>query len=127
MSQEVERQKLEAIINPQPDRNTLISYAQEIGDRAAKADLGTSQVRNIFGMVKQMQTQTEKDYDRLKLLIPKLHYAAAKQPALKELADVLTAAIKMVNDKKDFDQFADFFEAIVAYHYAAYSDRKGGR
>jgi CRISPR-associated protein Csm2 len=125
--QQVDTQKLKEIIESS-NRDSLIVYAQAIGGRAARADLGTSQVRNIYGMVKQMQTQAEPDYGRLKLLVPKLYYVAARQPALKELAAVLTAAVTMVDTNQErFRNFADFFEAIVAYHYAAYTDRKGGR
>ena len=127
----VDTKKLETIIKG-GDVDSLIHYAQQIGERAANADLGTSQVRNIYGMVKQIQTQSvqtqsEPDYGQLKLLVPKLHYVAARQPALKEMAAVLSEAIWMVEDREAFKQFASLFEAIVAYHSAAYIDRKGGR
>ena len=127
---DVDTQKVDAILAG--DVDTLIEYAQQIGERAARADLGTNQVRNIHGMVKQIQSQavqtkSEPDYGELKLLIPKLHYVAARQPALKEMTGVLSDAIRKVDTPKGFKQFAAFFEAIVAYHYAEYADRKGER
>jgi CRISPR-associated protein Csm2 len=124
--QQVVTGKLKQIVE-EGNTDTLIDYAQKIGERAARADLGTSQVRNIYGMVKQMQAQSEPDLSQLKLLIPKLHYVAAKQAALKELAAVLSEAIRMVHNPAEFNRFGDFFEAIVAYHYAMYTERKGGR
>lgn len=121
----VDTEKLTQIIQ-HGNTDTLIEYAETIGNRAGKADLGTTQIRNIYGMVKQLQAQAEPDYTQLKLLIPKLKYAAAKQSALRELATVLSASITMVESDSDkFKCFCDFFEAIVAYHYA-YTKGKGG-
>ena len=64
-------------------------------------DLGTTntvvtvdrQIRNIYGMVKAFESRRPRDYDQLKLLIPKLHYAAARESKLKPLVEALTAAL----------------------------------
>jgi CRISPR-associated protein Csm2 len=122
----VDTEKLTQIIQ-HGDTDTLIEYAETVGNRAGKADLGTTQIRNIYGMVKQLQAQAQPDYDQLKLLIPKLKYAAAKQSALGQLTAVLSESIMMVEGDSDkFKRFCDFFEAIVAYHYA-YTKGKGGK
>lgn len=123
--QQVDTNKLEQIIK-EGDTDALIGYAEAVAKEAFEADLGTTQVRNIYGVVKQMQVQAEPDYAQLTLLIPKLLYVAAKQSALGTLAAVLSEAIQMVEKESErFERFCDFFEAIVAYHYA-YTKDKGG-
>jgi len=107
------------------DMDILISYAMELGQRVAGEDLGRTQVRNIYGMVKAFESKRDRDYDQLKLLIPKLHYAAARESKLVPLVEALSDSIMLVGkDAGRFKRFADFFEAVVAYHYAASEDRK---
>ena len=110
------------------DPDTLISYAMELGQRVADQDLGRTQIRNIYGMVKAFQSKRQRDYRQLKLLIPKLKYAAARQTKLTPLVEALSDGIQLVgNDADRFKNFADFFEAVVAYHYAASEERKKQR
>jgi CRISPR type III-A-associated protein Csm2 len=112
----------------QGDTDTLISYAMELGQRVAGEDLGRTQVRNIYGMVKAFESKQPRDYDQLKLLIPKLHYAAAREPKLEPLVDALDSSIRLIEGQEDrFKRFASFFEAVVAYHYAQSEKRKRGR
>jgi CRISPR type III-A-associated protein Csm2 len=110
------------------DTDTLISYAMELGERVAGEDLGRTQIRNIYGMVKAFESKQPREYDHLKLMIPKLHYAAARESKLKPLVEALSDGIGLVeDDDKRFRRFASFFEAVVAYHYAASEDRKKKR
>jgi CRISPR-associated protein Csm2 len=110
------------------DTDTLISYATELGERVAGEDLGRTQIRNIYGMVKAFESSRPRDYDQLKLLIPKLHYAAARQGKLTPLVEALTDGITLIEGQDErFKRFANFFEAVVAYHYAASEDRKKSR
>jgi CRISPR type III-A-associated protein Csm2 len=107
------------------DTDTLISYAMELGQRVAGQDLGRTQIRNIYGMVKAFESKQPYDYDQLKLLIPKLHYAAARENKLEPLVEALTSSIQLIEGQEDrFKRFASFFEAVVAYHYAASQKRK---
>jgi CRISPR-associated protein Csm2 len=110
------------------DTDTLISYAMELGQRVAGEELGRTQIRNIYGMVKAFESKGLREargYDQLKLLIPKLHYAAARESRLEPLVEALTSGIQLIEGKEErFKRFANFFEAVVAYHYAESEKRK---
>ncbi len=117
----------------------LVTLAENIGQRLAKSDgLTTSQIRNIFGEARKIQSRWSKPSNSqrvaLVLLQPKLAYQAARHRQVEYLKTCLTDAIQAVvspipqgNDKDDtefkrFRRFMDFFEAILAYHKA-----NGGR
>jgi CRISPR type III-A-associated protein Csm2 len=121
--------RLNQIIN-EGNADVLVSYARELGSSVAVDDLGRTQIRNIFGMIKQIQSTGlgGDNTRRLKLLIPKLDYAAAREKKLKKLVESLTNGIQLVgNDPTKFNRFADFFEATVAYHYVVSEDKKDQR
>lgn len=115
------------------DAPFLTEVAQGIGTGLAR-QLTTSQIRNIFGTVRQIETnwgprataQQQKQAARqLILLKPKLAYQAKRErgKGVQGLADVLIPSIDLVGeDRARFQNFMDFFEAILAYHTAA-----GGR
>lgn len=99
----------------------LVRVAEGLGPRLHQGRLTTSQIRNIYGMVKQMEMRGF-NADEFVLLKPKLAYAAARagERGVQELRDVLTWAIDAVeSDEGKFARFVDFFEAILAYHKAA--------
>lgn len=111
------------------DAELLVQRAQEIGEALQRAKLNSTQIRNVFGTVRQIQMSWPLGNDRdaqsaahrkLQLLKPKLAYQAARNDAVKSLAGVLTPAIDDVRaDRVRFQNFVDFFEAILAYHRAA--------
>jgi CRISPR-associated protein Csm2 len=108
----------------------LTGKAETIGTSLAR-QLTTSQIRNVFGTVRQIEmswrphaTEHERKYAarQLVLLKPKLAYQARRERGrgVQELADVLIPAIDLVGEDRDrFQNFVDFFEAILAYHTAA--------
>lgn len=106
----------------------LVDAAEKLGPRLKQNRLTTNQIRNVYGMVKRMELQIDSrefDYDEFILLKPKLAYAAARadNDGARELKSVLSWAIDEVGtDRKHFERFVNFFEAILAYHKAA-----GGR
>ena len=121
--------ELQAIIQQnRPD--LLVKWAEEIG-RGLARQLTTSQIRNVFGTVRQIEMSwtpraTEKQRKsaarQLILLKPKLVYQARRErgKGVQELASVLIPAIDLVGeDRQRFQNFVDFFEAILAYHTAA--------
>ncbi len=115
------RGELARFISSQGDYDHLIVCAHELGQSMAGDDLTKSQLRNIYGMVKQMQAEgfDKEAALKLKLLRPKLAYVAAKERKLEKLTRVLDEAIQLVGfEPRHFERFADFFEAVVAYHYA---------
>ncbi len=107
------------------DYQALVDRAERIGEELANLRLTTSQIRNVFGEVRQLQMRF--DANRLRMLKPKLAYMGARAsgggPRLKE---VLTAAVDAVfggnpteaEIRQRFQRMVDFFEAILAYHKA---------
>lgn len=114
------------------NQNEMIEGCKIFGKRLKDGDLSTSQIRNIFGEVKriQMKASTSDSIDILSLnmLQPKLAYSAAraKKHGTDELKDLLTKGLETIleNDlqteevKFRFENFANFFEALLAYHKA---------
>jgi CRISPR-associated protein Csm2 len=99
----------------------LVGLAERLGPELKNGNLTTSQIRNIYGGVKQMEMRGF-DPNEFVLLKPKLAYAAARANAdgARTLKDVLSWAIDEVGeDPAKFARFVDLFEAILAYHRAA--------
>ena len=109
----------------------LVKKAEEIGHALSEGGLKTNQIRNIYGTVRQIhslwsndnEATTQTSHRQIQLLKPKIAYQAARNREVKPLSDVLTPAIDLVGDNREsFQNFVDFFEAILAYHMEA-----GGR
>lgn len=125
-----------AIIGNEKSTDLLIQLARLIGERI-KSDVTTSQVRNIFGPVRQIQLrwradtpqeEAEQAFRQVMLLRPKLAYQAKRmnKPGFYDLEKILGAAIDEIGKAQDlkeryarFRRFVEFFEAILAYHTAA--------
>ena len=126
---EVSGKDLERIIL-KGDAQRLVELAENIGASLAR-QLTTSQIRNVFGTVRQIEMnwgprtteqQRRNAARQLLLLKPKLAYQARRErgKGVQQLADVLIPAIDLVGEDRDrFQNFVDFFEAILAYHTAA--------
>lgn len=117
--QSLSNQKVQQVI--QQGGMPLVKAAEDLGPRLQKGGLTTSQIRNVYGMVKKMEMRGF-DANEFVLLKPKLAYAAARanKAGARELRDVLSWAIEAVgSDQTRFARFVDFFEAILAYHKAA--------
>lgn len=113
----------------------LIEEAESIGQQLATKKLTTSQIRNIFGMVRQIKMSWANDeagsYRQAVLLKPKLAYQTERVKdknrgqgeGMKVLKDALDEALDTMMDAPEnnerrvrFERVTDFFEAIVAYH-----------
>lgn len=114
-----------------------VEFAEHFGKDLAtmREALTTAQIRNVFGEVRRIQMNNKKalrapevfNESRILLLRPKLAYAAkrAKGKGAIELADVLSEGLKTIAEAgsreekiKRFENFANFFEAVLAYHKA---------
>ena len=130
---------LKTIITDRGGAQTLVLSAESLGGQLKEMGLATSQIRALFGEVRQIQAQwsmdegdnRQKALRRLILLKPKMAYRARKENsrAVQEMVDVLLPALDEVVQEKNikkqsenFQRFVEFFEAILAYHRAA-----GGR
>ena len=121
---------IEAIISG--DVEELVVVAKELGETLKNQRLSTNQIRNVFGTVRRIEAswpeqgftseEAERGYRELALLKPKMAYQAkrAGNRGVSSLATVLTQAIDCVGrDRNRFQNFVEFFEAILAYHKAA--------
>lgn len=119
----------EFIINDKPKE--LIEAADSLGRKLVEQRLTTSQIRNLFGMVRQIKMNWSIDpmasYRQAVLLKPKIWYQAKRienkvknLPHLLEVEFIpaLDAVIEAPDEDKKvrFERFTDYFEAIVAYH-----------
>jgi len=125
---------LRTIITDPNGAETLVKWADTLGRDLKKAGLTTSQIRALFGEVRQIQAQwnmgeesRQKARRRLVLLKPKMAYRARKErgKAVQDLVDALRPALDEVISEKNaakqdghFHRFVEFFEAILAYHKA---------
>jgi CRISPR-associated protein Csm2 len=101
-----------------------IKFTDDFGKFLSRP-LSTSQIRNIYGELKRIQMKGfAKEKTKFLLLKPKLAYATARSWSLEPLTDVLNAAFDSIDKKdmekgeKQFANFMDFIEAILAYHKA---------
>lgn len=131
----VAQNALKEIITDPDGAERLVREADQFGRDLKNKGLTTSQIRALFGEVRQIQAQwgmtgeeqRRQALRRLILLKPKMAYRARRESgrAVQELVDVLDPAIDLVIDEEDderrsdhFDRFVEFFEAILAYHKA---------
>ncbi|HXF61840.1 MAG TPA: type III-A CRISPR-associated protein Csm2 [Caldilineaceae bacterium] len=126
--------EIRAIITDSDGAQTLVQYADRLGNDLKRNKLTTSQIRALFGEVRQIQAQWKMGGEqralarrRLTLLKPKMAYRARKEQgqAVKMLVDELEPALDLVIAESDeekqtlyFQHFVEFFEAILAYHKA---------
>jgi CRISPR-associated protein Csm2 len=108
----------------------LVEWSEHLGEFLARRGLTTSQIRKVFGEVRRLWMEAQKGWTdvltrKVHLLIPKLEYAARKEVAVKALRAVLVRSIREVLEgenhdeiRRRFERFVEFFEAILAYHYA---------
>jgi CRISPR-associated protein Csm2 len=124
--------ELHTIICDPNGAETLVKYADDLGKSLAANHLTTSQIRALFGEVRQIEAQWSMDGEarqraarRLVLLKPKMAYRARKERGrgVQELVGVLDLALDEViherdlkKQDEDFGRFVEFFEAILAYH-----------
>lgn len=98
------------------DSGKLVEIAKKLGEHLS-GRLSTSQIRSIFSEVKQMGGY---DKHRLNLLRPKMAYTAGRhKKTVREIVDlqeVLDECIRITTTEENFENFRDFFEAILAYH-----------
>ncbi len=132
--QDAKKDVLPTIITDPDGAEVLVKEAERLGKQLKDRGLTTSQIRAIFGEVRQIEAQWQmgaeqrkKAERRLILLKPKMAYRARRErgPAVRELVNVLSPAIDLVIREKDeqrrsenFTRFVEFFEAILAYHKA---------
>lgn len=100
-----------------PNGTVLITNAENLGRYLVKtAKMTTSQIRKLFTEVKKLDFKNNGPY-QVNILRAKLAYTAGRYKQVKDLQRVLDLALQEVGEsEEEYNRFADFFEAIVAYH-----------
>lgn len=100
----------------------MITFCEQSGKQMANGKLTNSKIRSIYGEIKRIQMGSYEDAKVSFLLLkPKVAYALArddKNEGLKLFKKIFDDASDYVNNQKSFNNFCDFFEAILAYHKA---------
>jgi len=104
-----------------------IAYSEKFGRYLNDNKFTTAQIRKIFGEVKMIQQkgwEGEKTLTALLLLKPKLAYSAKRigSDCANKFRDFICAGIDVINKSTNqaevFQNFANLFESILAYHRA---------
>ena len=116
-----QRPFLKSWIETGADEN-LPAYAEYMGKSMADNQLTSSKIRSIYGEIKRIQMgQFEKGKASFYLLRPKVAYAVGrdkKNTGLQLFKLVFDVAAQYVKDDNTFKHFANFMEAVLAYHRA---------
>lgn len=100
----------------------LTDYAEFIGKAMADNKLTSSKIRSVYGEIKRIQMgEFAKEKASFYLLRPKVAYAVGRDKeniGLQLFKLVFDKSAKCVKDKDTFLHFANFMEAVLAYHRA---------
>ena len=100
----------------------LPDYAEFIGKAMAHNKLTSSKIRSVYGEIKRIQMgEFAKEKSSFYLLRPKVAYAVGRDKeniGLQLFKLVFDKSAKCVKDKDTFLHFANFMEAVLAYHRA---------
>lgn len=100
----------------------LPDYAEFMGKAMADNKLTSSKIRSVYGEIKRIQMgEYAKEKASFYLLRPKVAYAVGRDKeniGLQLFKLVFDKSAKCVKDKDTFLHFANFMEAVLAYHRA---------
>lgn len=106
----------------------MIKFADGAGENLKNKKLTTSQIRNIYGEIKRIQSiGFEKDRSSFYLLKPKVAYTYGRtlkqsrgnligNDGLRIFKVIFDEAAGLVTDEKTYNNFCNLMEAILAYH-----------
>ena len=100
----------------------MLDYAEFIGKASSEKNLTSSKIRSIYGEIKRIQMgEFAKENSSFYLLRPKVAYAVGREKTnvgLQLFKLLFDKSAKCVKDKDTFLHFANFMEAVLAYHRA---------
>lgn len=101
----------------------IISEAESLGKKLAEERVTVSQLRKFLSAVNAISNKleaqnefTEDIANEIQYLRVKLAYQSARKNCLKAFAENLNGKIKTISTKKEYEEFAKYVEAIIAYH-----------
>lgn len=100
----------------------LPDYAEYMGKAMADNKLTSSKIRSVYGEIKRIQMgEFAKEKSSFYLLRPKVAYAVGREKTnvgLQLFKLLFDKSAQCVKDKDTFLHFANFMEAVLAYHRA---------
>jgi len=100
----------------------LVEIADAVGKDVARR-VKMNQIRRFLDGTRKVEAELKSDApfekvkDQIILLRPKLAYAAGRNTDVKELAEILDAAVKSAaQTQENFMKLLRFMESIIAYH-----------
>ncbi len=129
-----EREIIDAITSEDLNPSNLVSWAEKLGRILVDRGLKSAKLRRIYDPITVLKTklraipgkeQSEQDKElenvraSLLFLKPKLRSESKRERGVEPLALALEAYIDRVisrHDVRDYENFVNFFEAIVGYH-----------
>jgi len=104
------------------EASKIVEIAEVVGKALSPQGVGLkmNQLRRFLDEARQIEAEVKRGTfpaDRIILLLPKLAYAAGREPKIKELMNMLEPAIKSASmSKENFQKFLRLIEGIIAYH-----------
>lgn len=122
---EYPQQKLNPEWVKEPITKDIVKWCESFGKYLATKEtkttsvgaMSTSQLRKFFGEVKRIEMQYNPS--DVAMLNPLLAYAVGRDEGKTKIKDFqveISKAISAITTEKEFKNFVDIFEAIVAYH-----------
>ncbi len=98
------------------DDNRFIDEVKSYAKNNQKA-ITTSQLRNIFSKIKPIKSY-EENKTKINLLRVKFAYISGRsgKSGMEKLCEFLDMLISEIQNDTNWDEFKDFFEALIAYH-----------
>jgi len=107
----------------------MIRYAECAGKKLADNNLTTSKIRSIFGEIKRIQVAGyENEKVSFLMLRPKVAYAVGREVknagrnnppiGIMTFQDIFVKASCLVSNNREFQNFCNLMEALIAYHKA---------
>ncbi|MBF0337419.1 MAG: type III-A CRISPR-associated protein Csm2 [Nitrospirae bacterium] len=115
------KDKEKGLINPDLFSNNADNIAKKLSNNEGKNK--SSQTRKFYDevimfnrRVKEKPSEFEKILPYLKMLNAKAAYAEGRKLISSDFKDFIKGQIDQINDERDLDVFASFFEAIMGYY-----------
>lgn len=100
---------------------SFVEFAEKAGKYMAENGLKSSKIRSIYSEIKRIQMNFTKEQSSFYLLKPKVAYAVGRERSVKGLQMfqcVFDKCFQYVNGEKEYMNFCNIMEAIIAYHKA---------
>lgn len=120
-------EKMEQLLDKEKDKDGILFYetAKEIGEKLAKSEISRTQIRKVFSEIQKKSKQKEKinakqEVKRIEMIMA---YTVGRFGNRKNEENwqsffkiVEKAGEMVIQNRWTFENYKNFFEAIIAYH-----------